>query len=123
MIKWKQGTRYQNQISMPYKANNLNSNMSRRQFIENIAWELLKPQIEYRSTITKLPVELRRRARALLGIEEPSISVIPENLPNYVGRCYVCPRNKNKSTRRFCGQCRKYACKEHMKDICVNCLN
>lgn len=106
-----------------YNANNLNSKMTRRQFIENIAWELLKPQIEFRLTITKLPRELRRRARALLGIEEPSISIIPENIPNYVGRCYVCPRNKNKSTRRFCGQCRRYACTEHLKDICLNCLD
>lgn len=104
-----------------YKANNLNSKIPRRQFIENIAWELIKPQIEFRSTITKLPVELRRRAHVILGIEKPS--VLPENLPNYVGRCYVCPRNKNKSTRRFCCQCRRYACKEHMEDICSYCLD
>jgi len=95
--------------------------MSRRQFIENIAWELFKPQIEFRSMITKLPVELWLRAHAFIGIENTSILI--ENPSMYVGLCYVCPRYKNKSNRRFCNQCQWYACKEHMKDICSFCLN
>lgn len=66
--------------------------------------------------ITKLQVELRQRARVLLGIGEPSVK--PGNLLNYIDGCYVCPRNKNKSTRKFGSQCRRYACKEHTKDIC-----
>lgn len=38
--------------------------------IENLAWELIKPQIEYGSTIPSLLRELRRRARVLLRVQE-----------------------------------------------------
>lgn len=44
-----------------YKANNCNQNVKRSDFIEEIAWELIKPQIEFRSTVPQIPVELRTR--------------------------------------------------------------
>lgn len=101
-----------------YKANHPKEKLSRCEFIDRFAWELIKPQIEARSTISSLPVEVKKRARVLLGQEAilPSSSV-PPRLENYVGRCHICPRNRNKSSRRACRKCSKYACKEHMTDI------
>lgn len=104
-----------------YRAEHPVGNISRNDFIIKFAWELIKPQIEYRSTIAALPVELKRRARSLLDIVE--IPPPPLNRPgNYVGRCNICPRNRNKSTRRSCVQCGINACKDHMRDMCTACL-
>nr|CAI5823661.1 unnamed protein product [Callosobruchus analis] len=104
-----------------YKANNGFPRIKRKNFIESLAWELVKPQIEHRSNIPQLPVEIRRRARVLLGVPEPEILSHPVQ-ENSVGRCYICTRNRNKSTRRYCVQCHRYACKEHMRDVCLNCV-
>ncbi|XP_072380548.1 uncharacterized protein [Diabrotica undecimpunctata] len=55
-----------------YKGNHpFKTKVKRSEVIEQFAWKLIKPQIEARSTNTYVPVELRRRARPLLGIEAP----------------------------------------------------
>ncbi|XP_044766245.1 piggyBac transposable element-derived protein 4-like [Coccinella septempunctata] len=104
-----------------FKANHPRQTVSRSEFLEKCAWELIKPQIEVRSTILQLPVEIRRRARHLLGVSE--VLPAPPNRPqNYVGRCLICPRSDNKSTRKYCYKCNRYTCKNHMKEICVTCM-
>ncbi|XP_066253838.1 piggyBac transposable element-derived protein 4-like [Euwallacea similis] len=106
--------------SYVYKANHPQDKVLRSDFIKNFAWELIKPQIEYRSTINTLPRETRRRARILVGLDETlSSPPLPDLTGNRVRRCYLCPRNVNKMTRRFCQKCIKFACKVHMRDMCT----
>nr|CAI5826519.1 unnamed protein product [Callosobruchus analis] len=49
-----------------YSANRNYTKVVRSDFIENVVWDLIKPQIERRSTISQLPVALKHRARLLL---------------------------------------------------------
>lgn len=104
-----------------YKSNNWNKKVARSDFIEQLAWELIRPQIEFRSTIMQVSPELRRRARVLLGISEVATPHPPVN-PNSVRRCSFCDRKRDRSTRRCCKKCQRYACKEHLSEICVECM-
>ncbi|XP_018324187.1 piggyBac transposable element-derived protein 4-like [Agrilus planipennis] len=62
-----------------YKANTRESRqIQRRIFLQNISWELIKPQIERRTAVLTIPKEIRRRARVLLRIEE---STVPQKRP------------------------------------------
>lgn len=107
-----------------YKANHPDEKVLRSDFIEKFAWELIKPQIEHRSTIPSIPRELRRRARHLLGLEEILPPPPPPDMPaNCIRRCYICSRSRNKSTRKICQKCSNHACTEHMRDVCIACLS
>ncbi|CAH2006447.1 unnamed protein product [Acanthoscelides obtectus] len=107
-----------------YKANHPNEKVLRSDFIEKFAWELIKPQIEHRSTISVIPREIRRRARHLLGLEEVLPPPPPPDMPgSCIRRCYICTRSRNKSTRKICHKCSRHACKEHMVEVCTSCLS
>lgn len=91
-----------------HKANHPQEKIKRNHFLEKCAWELIRPQLEVRSTIPQLPREMRRRAQFLLGIV--NIPPPPPQQPlNYVGRCHICPRNLNKSSRKSCTKCGRFA--------------
>lgn len=105
-----------------YKANNPNKNIKRSDYIEEVAWELIKPQIEYRSTIKQISPELRRRARVLLGIPN-EVNQLPRPPPNTIRRCSLCDRKRDRSTRKVCAKCRQFACKDHLVEICTECMS
>lgn len=94
--------------------------ISRSDFITNIAWNLIVPKIRERVNVPVLPVELKRRARKLLGLDEPQ----PERQPtdNKVGRCYRCGRERDRSTRKCCNQCGRKICPDHTLLICDTCM-
>nr|CAH7753026.1 unnamed protein product [Callosobruchus chinensis] len=97
-----------------------NKNPKRAEFLEALSWELIKPQIERRSKLACMPAEIRRRARILLEIpEEPA----PEKEKNGSrGRCYICGRARNKTTRKRCVRCSNWTCVSHLRDVCENCV-
>lgn len=97
------------------------SPLSRSEFITNVTWELIVPQIRERVNIPGLPVELKRRARKLLGIEDPQ----PERVStdNKVGRCYRCGRERDRSTRKCCNKCGHKICPDHSILVCDLCIN
>lgn len=103
-----------------YKFNNREKEMARRKFIENCAWTLIVPQIEHRATIQNVSAKIRRRARELLGLQELSGQNVQQT--NVVRRCSVCPRNKDKSTRKTCTKCGRFVCSEHSTTICTTCI-
>lgn len=97
--------------------------MKRSEFLEELSWSLIKPQIERRSQIPQVSVEIRRRARLLLGIqnqEVPDTSCI--RAPRSRGRCHICGRSRNKISRRYCKKCDKWVCPDHSKDVCAECF-
>lgn len=98
-----------------------NQKVKRVDFLETISWELIKPQIEHRSTIASLPVELRRRAKLLVGTQE-LMNVRQEDKTGLRGRCYICGRGRNKTTRKYCVKCSMWTCVSHLKDVCENCI-
>ncbi|XP_030758825.1 piggyBac transposable element-derived protein 4-like [Sitophilus oryzae] len=102
-----------------YHSHGLNKCVKRANFLETVSWELIKPQIHRRSEIQSLPVEIRRRSKILVGVQdEPTPQ---EDKTGSRGRCFVCGRSRNKTTRRWCVKCGKWACGDHLKDVCVDC--
>lgn len=95
--------------------------IKRATFIECLAWEMIKPQIQHRSTLPQLPIELRRRACVLLGTQLK----IPESAfaqGSSKGRCYDCGRHRDKSTRKWCDKCHKWMCVDHLRNVCASCF-
>uniref|UniRef100_A0A6P7H617 Protein tramtrack, beta isoform-like isoform X9 n=1 Tax=Diabrotica virgifera virgifera TaxID=50390 RepID=A0A6P7H617_DIAVI len=62
-----------------------------------------------------------------LQTSEPNPLVTEERPPeSVVGRyamCSLCPRRKNRKTKKSCCKCAKYLCNEHSKFLCHECLN
>lgn len=105
-----------------YKAHETTDRPIRRSaFLQDVAWELIKPQIEVRSTIPQLPVEIRRRAKILLGVSTPAPQF--ERPLGNRGRCHDCGRARDKTTRRWCYNCKKWMCADHLQDMCRSCVN
>lgn len=105
-----------------HKANNNDPNVkfSRRKFLETISFDLLRPHMLARLQNPQTSPEIKHRIRKLLHIQpEP----IPENAErrSSVGRCYLCGRQRNKSTRKWCHTCGKWVCPVHIKEVCLRC--
>lgn len=104
-----------------YKANQVNARnkLIRTDFLKNIAWEMVKPQIRERSRIPQIPRELSRRALLLLEENPPVLE--REDRRGARGRCFYCGRARDKTTRKWCASCNRWVCNEHLKEICVSC--
>ncbi|XP_069704477.1 piggyBac transposable element-derived protein 4-like [Periplaneta americana] len=101
-----------------YSANN--QKMLRKNFLKTLALDLMKPLIFERITRQTIPREIKRRGEQLLGI--PQTSQEEGTRPGGIGRCYMCGRTRNKSTRQSCFQCLKRICPTHSDVICLNCV-
>nr|CAI5855241.1 unnamed protein product [Callosobruchus analis] len=73
-----------------YHRQALGHDSARAEFLENLSWELIKPQIQRRADIESLPRELRRRAKLLLDIPEETTEKADKTGSR--GRCYQCGR-------------------------------
>lgn len=95
--------------------------LRRTEFLQRLSWEMIKPQIQYRSALPQVPIELRRRACVLLGVTSTRK---PSENPKQGsrGRCRECGRKKDRTTRRWCQKCKEWMCGDHLHDVCFNCL-
>lgn len=104
-----------------FSANHGFKKIKRDDFIESFCWELLKPQIERRTQTPQVPVEIRKKGAMLLRIEEPKFCQ-PEQRPSGSrGRCRICGRSRNKTTRKSCVKCQNWVCPDHSVNICIEC--
>lgn len=93
----------------------------RVEFIQDVAWELIKPQIQRRCQIASLPVQLKNRGRELLGIQQQPAQ--PQHRQDTsVGRCHLCPRAKDRKSRKTCDKCGLKVCTEHCSTVCMSCF-
>ncbi|XP_029341493.1 piggyBac transposable element-derived protein 4-like [Acyrthosiphon pisum] len=104
-----------------YKFNNINNKSKRSDFLEVLALQLMKPNIERRIKNSKLPKHIRSRGMKILGLVEDT-HILSER-PKGIGRCYLCGRARNKSTRKSCERCYKWVCPDHLKYICIGCCD
>lgn len=106
-----------------YAANHDNNKPVRRSFLRSLALDLMKPFISERITKQSVPPEIKRRGKILLGVPD----ILPEEhtRPQVIGRCYLCGRARNKSTRKSCSRCMKWICPGHANTevLCLNCAN
>lgn len=97
---------------------NTEKNLQRRMFLRELALELMKPQALSRLSIPNLPLKLRDSIKQLVGVEDQ----IPEVRVGATGMCSLCPRRKNRKTKKTCCKCSVYLCNEHSNVICQKCL-
>lgn len=109
-----------------YKSNNDIPFVNRLKFLKEVSFALLKPQIEHRISLEMIPRHIKTRGRLLLqlGNEEAHQPAQPTPQRTAVqGRCYLCGRARNKTTRKSCFKCNKWACLDHLKSVCVECVD
>lgn len=104
-----------------YKANNNNTMICRREFLQTLALDLIKPEIQRRISAQMIPKEIRQRGKLFLKVEECHAD--PPPVHGVLGRCHLCGRARNKSTRKRCFQCTKWVCPEHQKSVCNECAD
>lgn len=98
---------------------NTDNSFERSTFLKQLAHELVRPLQIIRSQDSHIPKNIRKRLREELNIpEEP----IPEQPAGQRKRCYYCPWSRNRSTKQICFKCHKNACGEHLRNICLKCL-
>lgn len=103
-----------------FKSNKNYEKISRKQFLRDLAFELIEPAIRRRVVMETLPKEIRLRGKRLLGIQEDP--PVPRERPVGVGKCYLCGRARNKSTRKTCEVCLRWVCPDHQKTVCNDCI-
>ncbi|XP_049535706.1 piggyBac transposable element-derived protein 3-like [Anopheles darlingi] len=107
-----------------HRINNADTNVNRRDFLIDIALDLIRPQTRRRLDSKTLPRMLRTRIGMFLGLsreEYEDVPVLPVSRKGARGRCYLCGRTRNKTTRISCDSCGKFTCHAHCAYICHTC--
>lgn len=88
-------------------------------FLKQLAYKLVKPLQIHRSQDSHIPRSIRTRIREELNLPaEP----VPDQPAGQRRRCHFCPWARNRSSRQVCVKCNRNACGEHLRNICVECL-
>lgn len=112
-----------------YKANNKITFVNRLNFLKEVSYALLKPQIQQRISLDMIPRHIRTRGELLLkpleeGARQPQPQPQPQPQRTAVqGRCYLCGRARNKTSRKSCFKCNKWVCLDHLKSVCAECAD
>ena len=109
--------------------NNLGKKAVRYKFLQNLAFDLIKPLMEKRMKFIQIPIEIRIKCSKLCKKDFPSESsfrvLTRENRPaTPTASCVLCKTslNKFKNARSACSKCDQPACPNHLYKICDNCI-
>lgn len=100
-----------------FGANNPNSSIKRRDFLKQLAFELVSDHMKSRATSPYIPRNLKSRIKEVQNIEEEAIQTEDPG----IGRCCYCSSKQNRKTRYSCKLCKRFLCLEHVISICQNC--
>uniref|UniRef100_A0A182JHW7 PiggyBac transposable element-derived protein domain-containing protein n=1 Tax=Anopheles atroparvus TaxID=41427 RepID=A0A182JHW7_ANOAO len=108
-----------------YRMNHPEREVSRRDFLTDMALELLRPQARRRLDMKTIPRLLKQRIGIFLGLEKGEYDAVPvmPRRKGMRGRCYMCGRTRNKTTRNSCEFCGKFICSDHYACVCLVCYN
>lgn len=100
---------------------NVGDQMSRRNFLKNLAIELARPHQMKRANMMTLPTLLRMQIRSQLKL--PEVEMCRTESTSSREKCAFCPKKKNRKTMVRCSkpECKLPICGEHTKSVCVNC--
>ncbi|KAJ8942502.1 hypothetical protein NQ314_010055 [Rhamnusium bicolor] len=98
-----------------FTSNNPETKILRKNFLRELAGNLIKPYLQRRVPLTNIPCCLHIRLKEVCGIEKD----IQENV--VPGRCSYCGWKENRKTRFSYFQCNTYMCLEHITAICSTC--
>ena len=100
-----------------YSLQNVDKNITRRNFLHLLSFELAENHMRVRATISNIPRTIKLRIKEIPNINHKPVV----NEPNSRGRCSICDRRKNRPTRFSCIKCGKFLCLEHVTSICSDC--
>uniref|UniRef100_A0A182N4M6 PiggyBac transposable element-derived protein domain-containing protein n=1 Tax=Anopheles dirus TaxID=7168 RepID=A0A182N4M6_9DIPT len=94
-----------------------------RDFMVDMALEFLRPQAHRRMDNRTISRTLKQRIGMFLGLSRDEYDVVPalENRRGGRGRCFLCGRARNKTTRISCHGCGRYVCNDHCAQLCRTC--
>lgn len=95
-----------------------NKKMQRGDFLEELAFALLKPFLQKRLSNRKIRRSIRQTITFIL---ELPVLVTPRRTPAVRDRCYICDRAKDHKTNMVCTECDRPICDEHRIMICLQC--
>lgn len=109
-----------------YSANKAKSNPNsktapRKDFLRNLALQLVTPHLKKRLGVPNLSKYLRSMILDILGQEDQPVLGNQETQPPRHKRCQVCPRSANRKGRDMCVRCKACLCAEHRRPICPAC--
>lgn len=95
----------------------------RRYFLLQLGEALIKQNIIRRYNAQG---RLRNTLKQFMRDVVPDLASAPVETPRErlaSGRCYLCPRNKDRKSRQFCKECQNFVCAEHfVKEVkCFRC--
>lgn len=96
---------------------NKKNSFVRRQFLKELALNLIQKHIHARSKITTLPLHVKYEIQKIM--KQPH----NERESVHPGRCYFCPTKKNRKTKKQCSNCKAFICNEHTVYFCRECPN
>lgn len=99
-----------------FYANNPDLNLLRRNYLRELANQLIRPHLESRAIAPFIPTSMKLRLQEICGMRQDFDQ--EERRP---GRCSFCSWKKNRKTRFFCCLCNKYMCLEHITALCRIC--
>ncbi|XP_071650388.1 piggyBac transposable element-derived protein 4-like isoform X2 [Temnothorax longispinosus] len=100
-----------------YKSNT-NVTMPRQKFLKIIARDLVLPFVQQRLHCDTLSIELKTLMTNFVQVTSEPTKV--ENTRE-TGKCFYCPKHKNRKTKVSCNKCHKLICGEHKISICIVC--
>lgn len=104
-----------------YKTNTQQTrhDIQRRIFLKQLGIDLVMPHIMTRLSVPNLPPDLRTVLQRFAKI--PTTTTNSSELVLQQGICHLCPRRKNRKTKKVCYKCKKHICNEHTEFNCTNC--
>lgn len=101
-----------------YVSNNSNTNITRHQYLKELALNLTEDNLRRRGSCQHLPREMKERIRDITDCLLTSET--SEHYPPGTRRkCYFC--KKNNKTRYTCKLCKKFICLKHCEFLCCHC--
>ncbi|XP_050687847.1 piggyBac transposable element-derived protein 4-like [Eriocheir sinensis] len=95
--------------------------MERRCFMQEAAYELVKPWAQQRLTEQGLPRQIVFHIRSVFGWEAPAFPTTSGEAKKRK-RCELCPRTKDNKTKSKCQYCSRAVCGKHFVPVCRDCL-
>lgn len=93
-----------------FYSNGQNHKVSRRIFLKNLAYDLMKAHLVQRANFPSLPKDIS----LFLQRYETTSEQLVQPSSNKRARCIICGRAKNVNTTIKCDSCKSFVCRKHV---------